>query len=448
MALPARSKLFGHQALAFKGLVGAAAAVLAVSVSTSPAYAETQPTLQPVQQVPYWMNDIDPGTLATMRMQSALEPAAKILTEAAMKEADNGLAGLAFEDGGLAMYWKGSLTPGMTTAMARARQFGKIVVRSATYSRRELEAAAAKIDAVAKTGSEIQAIKLKYDGSGLIIERVPAVISADAKTTLGQPLPTAAAIVQSVSVKVPVELTTADSVDQLMSCPASGCERTDDTSPWNSGDYLYLPDAGIGPSKCTSGFGVNVPSRGATYVLTAAHCMTWHAGGGDNAYDGAGELIGRASFVEDWDRDLILIEARGWYFMFDGGPASSYKKTVHSWGYPVVNELLCQSGATSGVVCGLKTESGDYSNYGQDSDGDWFTIHGLTSAVQIDGQTAARHGDSGAPVFSLDGNGVRAKGSLTSGSGSHMRFQDMGDITTSRSGPGSSAWLAAIPLTS
>lgn len=112
---------------------------------------------------------------------------------------------------------------------------------------------------------------------------------------------------------------------------------------------------------------------------------------------------------------------------------STYKKNVYSWGYWAANELVCQSGMTSGVVCGIKqVRSADFtvSCDTPDSDGDCgYKHYGLIECTQIDGQTASRPGDSGGPVFTLDGNGVRAKGTTSGRTNgvSSFAFQDWAD---------------------
>ncbi|WP_018255125.1 hypothetical protein [Salinispora mooreana] len=46
----------------------------------------------------------------------------------------------------------------------------------------------------------------------------------------------------------------------------------------------------------------------------------------------------------------------------------------------------------------------------------------------VDGGLAARAGDSGGPVFTLDGSGVRVKGITVAGIGSTFLFQDWADV--------------------
>jgi streptogrisin D len=94
--------------------------------------------------------------------------------------------------------------------------------------------------------------------------------------------------------------------------------------------------------------------------------------------------------------------------------------------------LLCQSGATSGTVCNMQTQSGTYSSYGCDSDGDCYYMHGMAKAVKLDGGVIGQGGDSGAPVFSLNGSGVTAKGVLSGRQTTNyavMLYQDMDDTT-------------------
>ena len=164
-------------------------------------------------------------------------------------------------------------------------------------------------------------------------------------------------------------------------------------------------------------------------MLTAAHCAT----APDVAYQGYdGERMGPVT-RESYQYDLILVDAPGYFRMFDNVQPNGFDwKLVLGWGYHATGEYLCHSSATSGVVCGLRT---GYStnivvpSSSPDSDGDWgYTIYGLIRTTQVNGQIAARGGDSGGPVFSLMGSGVRAKGVVSAGGGSTMFFQDWADV--------------------
>jgi hypothetical protein len=131
--------------------------------------------------------------------------------------------------------------------------------------------------------------------------------------------------------------------------------------------------------------------------------------------------------------------------MWDGNKATTTHKTVHSWGYVIVNEMVCISGGWSGTRCWLQTSSTiNYTTHITDSDDDDFDVYGLVKACKTQGTEPASHsGDSGAPVFTLDGNGVRAKGIVSAGDGTCMYFQDMADITTYRA----NFWYAASIVT-
>lgn len=82
----------------------------------------------------------------------------------------------------------------------------------------------------------------------------------------------------------------------------------------------------------------------------------------------------------------------------------STTKSVKSWGYWVQNQLVCQSGKSSGTVCGIKQSHSrnyfvDCDKGKQDSDGDCdYWMYGLIEAHRVDGGLAARVGDSGGPT--------------------------------------------------
>ena len=347
-----------------------------------------------------------------------------------MKSPGSGFAGIAFEGDGLALYWKGELTSGMRGVVETARVEGRpVVVRAAPHSHSELQAAAAKIDKASKArgGSDLQSVEMRYDGAGLDIERMPSSAAATTATALGQSrLTSIEEILSDIDVDVPVSLATA-------SAPYQHRSRVNDSSPWNGGGRWESWRGNDRRANCTLGFGVRASGR--TWMLSAAHCGSIpdiayqgvFGGGSGTAFKQMGPINS-----DQWAYDMLLIDAPGYHRMFDGSPTTNNYKNVHGWGYHAANELLCQSGMTSGVICGLRTgSSGNYSVSCQhpDSDGDCgYTIYGLISAVQIDGGVAGRSGDSGGPIFSLMGSGVRAKGVLSGGVGnSRITFQDWGD---------------------
>jgi hypothetical protein len=380
------------------------------------------------KKAPPFIRDIDPKILAAMRRQEELQPAVQALYEASLKTPDSGFTGVAFENDGVSLYWKGELNSDMVAALTVAREVGPVEIKPAPFSLAEMEAEAAKIDNDMKAlgRSDIQAIVTRYDGSGLDIERMPYNVAENlalSRANAGQtPLRSAEQVLAGLDLRMPVRVITADEPIELMA------DRFNDSPPWNSGGYFESRRNGQLRGRCTTGFGIRSNNR--TWVMTAAHCATPP----DIAYQGLDRQLMGPVTRQFYQYDLILIDAPGFYRMFDNPqPPYGYPwKNVYGWGYHVANELLCQSGASSGVVCGLKTGSSQNISVScstPDSDGDCgYTIYGVIKTTQINGQTAGRIGDSGGPVFSLMGDGVRAKGSVTGGSGSTLFFQDWADV--------------------
>lgn len=374
---------------------------------------------------PQSSDHIDPALRADMRRQDALQTAVEVITEEAIRNPSSGYAGLGFEGDGLTIHHKGRLTPGMDHAVREARRHGKITVKPARFSYTELDAAADRIGTSLMGRTDIQSIEIRPDGSGLRVETMPATRAAAARAHAirrGWSFRPVDSRLNGQDFGVPVQVAPAATTVDLLGC-ATTCNRLDDTAAWNGGTRTLNPDAPAADPyyRCTTGFGVK---RGTTtYVLTADHCAT----APDRSYDNRLELIGSV-YSGDWDKDLLLINARGFHRIFDGSPTTSNTKNVLGWGYHAQGEYLCHSGATTGTRCNLRTDGGDYRIYGCDSDGDCFYRSGLIKSTQIDGLPAAAGGDSGGPVFSLTGSGVRAKGIVIAGGGSTMYFQDWADV--------------------
>ena len=410
--------------------LAAASATLLPATAASASGAPSSPTVRSTD--PQSTDNLSPATLATMRRQEELQPALQAIWDEQTKTPDSGFAGVAFEGDGLSLYWKGPLTPGMTNAVGRARRTGPVTIKAATFSAAELQAQGAKIhSAIGRRGtSDIQQIGYEPDGGALDVVRQPASVMGPmraARALAGKPTPaTAEQILSDAAVTVPVHLSTA-------AAPVTTMSRVDDSSPWNGGDEWedWHGNSETSPrARCTTGFGVN--SGGHSWVLTAAHCGSV----GDTAFQGSfssgvWHQMGPIN-SDQWAYDLLLIDAPGWYVIFDGSPTTNTTKGVKGWGNWAANELVCQSGMTSGTICNIKQQKSTdivVSQKSPDSDGDsGYTIHGLIQSVQIDGKTAVRPGDSGGPVFTLYGTGVRAKGITSAGEGSQFFFQDWADV--------------------
>ncbi|MFE7872012.1 hypothetical protein [Micromonospora humida] len=377
---------------------------------------------------PQSTDNLDPALLAEMRRQNGLQPALTAIWDAQMQNPNSGFAGVAYEGDGLTLYWKGALTPGMSAALDTGRTFGPVTVKAAANSEAELHAAGNKIHSAIDrhSGSDIQSISYAPDGSGLKISRGPEATRGEPARMIRSDNSDQASVEQILAeaqVDVPVQVTDATEPLDLLS------SRLDDNSPWNGGGRWESWRGLDHRMNCTTGFGVH--SGGRSYVLSAGHCATPPDDAYQGKYGAAFDEMGPV-YDDDWRSDLLLINAPGWYLIFDGSATTSTTKAVRSWGYWAANELVCQSGMTSGTVCGIKQQSSTdirVSCNTPDSDGDCdYTIYGLIKSTQTSGSTAARGGDSGGPVFTLDGTGVRAKGIVSGGGGTTLYFQDWADV--------------------
>jgi hypothetical protein len=193
--------------------------------------------------------------------------------------------------------------------------------------------------------------------------------------------------------------------------PLEQTSRDDDWAPWKGGATIVNPDQG---TACTSGFGVRNGS--ASYILTAAHCGQ----AGQRFTDARGEAIGTIGpRNQDHDVELVPTSSVDGY-VYVGTPTDNVVVPVEGWGWTFVGEYLCQSGVTSSrelgrPVCNLKV----LFYYADRED--------LVEAEQTEGQTAARPGDSGGPIYSIAASGkLVAKGTTTRTAGARIGFQDYG----------------------
>ncbi|HEV7712894.1 MAG TPA: ricin-type beta-trefoil lectin domain protein [Asanoa sp.] len=325
---------------------------------------------------------ITTGTTGTTRApgQLPLIDAATIIRTAAESEA--GLASIVIEDKSVAVWWKGAVPAKIQAAVAQARRIAPVRVAAATYSIMDLRAASATLEAQLRTDPGFHGIKARPDGSGLIVK----VDATGGNRTLA-------------ATGVPVTF----SVEPRLAPVA----RNNDSSPWSGGAQIINTSIGAG---CTAGYGVNTPSGPA--ILTAGHCGQ----PGNRVTDGGGEFIGNIG-ADDNTFDVLLIPTNAVSNrIYVGGGTSTQQLTVTGGGAPFVGERLCQSGNTSanavgGQICNLQVRF-----EGTDSQRLW-------EATQLDGQIAARPGDSGGPVYLDRGDGtVTARGTTTRVAGSGLGF--------------------------
>ena len=324
-----------------------------------------------------------------LRDQRPLVDAATIVRTAVETSGIDGLASIVIEAESVAVWWKGghnALPVRLAAVVEQASTVAPIRVANAKYSMSELRAASATLENRLRANPRFHGIKAKPDGSGLVVK-----VDAAGPAALSNAMP---------KVGVPAAV----SVEPRM-LPVS---RGNDSSPWSGGAQIVNTSIGAG---CTSGFGVNTPGGGRA-VLTAGHC----GNGGNRITDGSGEFIGNVG-ADDNNFDVLIVPTNAVSNrIYVGGGNSNEQRTVTSGGAPFVGERLCQSGNTSANAVGRPICNMQVQFEGTDSQRLW-------EASQLDGEVAARPGDSGGPVYDDRGDGtVIARGTSTRVAGSGFGF--------------------------
>jgi hypothetical protein len=347
---------------ATRGIVGLSVAVAVAALVVGPAPAESPPEAD----------------------QRPLVDAATVVRDGVESLGTNGLGSIVIEDRSVAVWWKGGVLPSEVAAVVeRAAKIAPVRVANARFSMAELLAASAKLEDQLRADARFHGIKAKPDGSGLIVKVDPGQATISAVPDVGVP-----ATVSAEERMLPIS-------------------RGNDSSPWSGGASIVNTSIGAG---CTSGYGVNVP--GGQAVLSAGHC----GNPGNRITDGAGEFIGNIGGDDNTFDVLVIPTGAVSNRMYVGGGNSTTQRTVTGGGAPFVGERLCQSGNTSanavgGPICNLQVQF-----EGTDSQRLW-------EARQLDGQIAARPGDSGGPVYLDRGDGtVTARGTSTRVAGSGFGF--------------------------
>jgi len=97
--------------------------------------------------------------------------------------------------------------------------------------------------------------------------------------------------------------------------------------------------------------------------------------------------------------------------VYTGSNSSTTTIPVAGYTAPVVNQILCYSGAPSGTVCNNRvTHTGLTINYGPGH-----VYDGITRTVQQNGQPAVGSGDSGGPVYAATSDGRATAVGIISG---------------------------------
>jgi len=328
-----------------------------------------------------------------MQRQQPLVQAAILIQEEIERGAYDGFAGITLHEDQFVTLWlkDGEVPPSLADVLTEAAQVASVRTGRARYSLAELEAAADEIRGQLGPDTPVHAIKHAGTGEGLIVSVAPSS-GLDRAAIVGHLFDA------SVATEIRIEP------------PLLPISRNDDSAPWKGGATIVNASIGAG---CTSGFGVFAAGRPA--VLTAGHCATQN---GQRFQDGSGEFIGNAAEKTNHDQ-LIIPTSSASSLVYVGNRQSNTTKQVTGWEPCFIGELLCQSGVTTAQaigseLCGLRVES-----FNTDEES-------LVEARQVNGQTGARPGDSGGPLYSERANNtVVAKGTMTRVAGSGVGFQDI-----------------------
>ncbi|MEV4254891.1 hypothetical protein AB0J52_17200 [Spirillospora sp. NPDC049652] len=336
-----------------------------------------------------------------MHDQEPLKQAASKISWAVEKSGRerSGFAGIALQPKSVEVWWKGKLPTAVKKAVGQARGIAAVEVKPARYSQAELKAAAAGLMADMKKDPDHPITQvsgsLRGDGLRLTVNNKAKTLAARPKTLAGVP------------------------VSYVDGGPVSLRGRYDDGGAYAGGGAILNDDTG---KRCTTGWAVTDGS-GHSYLLTAGHCG--RVGGGFHNGNWV-NWVGLGA-REQVTHDLLLIDAQSTGRIWDGSKAGDFTKGVVGWDWAYANEWICQSGSTSGAICGI--QNSDYFTYGfwdKDMYGNREFYSDLVVARRVDGGEVAQGGDSGGPIFSLSGNSVVAKGTLTGSYGHELWYQDFG----------------------
>lgn len=337
----------------------------------------------------------DAATIAMMAKQTKLDRLADRIEASSPESAETGVSGFYVEakKNTLKVYWKGAVPAAAAKEIELARAQGMTVeVSAAPYTLVELRAEVKRLAGLNMSGAQASGPRLvsvgpKHDGSGiqLGVAGLPGEVSA------AQALAALPSLAGSVAVEAfPDE-------------PAVKADRLVDSAPFYGGGYIERRVNGVAQNSCSSGFAAQ--AGGLSFMLTAAHCGhgEWWTGrrSGTN-----GNVLGTSALRQDRAHDAMLIVASSSPLMFDGGSIAGergqFTKTVSGVSTTRAGDYVCISGSYSGAICPLlATRTGltiQVGGFGE-----------VTDVVHADRESTPRkaaggNGDSGGPVFSLDGS--------------------------------------------
>jgi hypothetical protein len=269
----------------------------------------------------------------------------------------------------------------------------RVILVSDLFDRDALAIAAGKIarQITTASGSRITSAGPSPDSS-----RIEVTVAGDSR--LKQSFSTdAQSLAANLGIDVPISIIAAGEVQ-----PSS---RQGDAPPWSGGARMSTPTSQAGVfTICTTGWGMGIISSLPNYravMLTADHCsgggaigVPWRTGIGSTT-----TLIGSTESTPNSGADLQLINIvnqtqGGSGFIYVGDYQSEVGARVRGAIPPIIGDSWCDSGASSGTVCGNEVVNTELT-----------VCYSLTECYghtvktqQTAGISSEGNGDSGGPV--------------------------------------------------
>jgi hypothetical protein len=230
--------------------------------------------------------------------------------------------------------------------------------------------------------------------------------------------------------------------------------RYNEGTPYNGGDFISFqgndwtnggkPAGGL----CSSGIEVHkTGNTSLTYILTAAHC-DWNLGSSSNPGVGTSALMGYQENNGNWmgpdiqhlymgstkyisndsDRgsgvttlDTQLIPASTGHDVFKSGWNSTEIGVITGGATNHVGDHVCTSGAVTGEICGLVIQSVEQKDEITHAWPDYWVFDSTALNPNASGYVAAAEGDSGGPVYWVNGStGDRVARGMIEGGGTYV----------------------------
>ena len=112
-----------------------------------------------------------------------------------------------------------------------------------------------------------------------------------------------------------------------------------------------------------------------------------------------------------FNSDSLFVPTNSGPAMFDGAPVGAFSKPVVGWVNNFVGQLVCTSGASTGVHCDIITDLISSTALIQTGPTSFTRVDNLVFGTALGSTTAiaAGSGDSGGPVFTLTSNFSKVK---------------------------------------